>query len=159
MLLKTGSAIIERLKQKCPSADGKVFASADLADVAENAQAAPALYVVLQSYTPEETMPTGAIRWQEIWYVVAMVKHVGRQDRALALMEAGAVMLEEVLAALGKYRYQLEDSRRKNFGMLEVIAAAEPYIGDVYAYFPLGFKATVTTPGSDSAPFLQGKAA
>jgi hypothetical protein len=143
VLLITGQAIVDRLKEKCPSANGRVFSAADLSDVAEAAQKAPALHVILRSYEPVEVTPVGAIMWNEVWCVIAVVKHVARQDRPLAQMAEAAPLLSDAVAALTRYRYPLSE---ETWGTLEITSAPRPLFSDTYAYFPICVTAKVVTP-------------
>ncbi|MDR3322818.1 MAG: hypothetical protein LBS89_01260, partial [Zoogloeaceae bacterium] len=65
-MLATGERIIEHLKTACPSVGGHVFAMADLAEVEEAGQIAPALHVILHSYAPPEVVGRD-VRWDVVW--------------------------------------------------------------------------------------------
>ncbi|GHU38475.1 hypothetical protein AGMMS50256_37820 [Betaproteobacteria bacterium] len=141
-LLSLSPCLVERLKLRCPSVNGKVFSTADLSGVQEAAQAAPALHVVLWDYAPVEVLPGRAdIRWRETWLVVAVVKNAARKDRAGAQIEAGDPLVAEVLDALAGWRPEARIIQ----GALKAIPGPRPVCTDTHAYFPLAFEANVVT--------------
>jgi hypothetical protein len=143
-LLTTGAAIVERLKAACPSARGNVFSTRDLEDVEEGRQVAPALHVLLYSYSPSETCAGGA-RWEEVWFVVAVVRHSARTERATALALEGSALLHEAFAALSGW-HPVQDGQRSTTP-LTAIDGPRPGFSETHAYFPLAFAATLFTTG------------
>ncbi|MDR1063246.1 MAG: hypothetical protein LBL48_04830 [Azoarcus sp.] len=142
MLLATGRHIVERLETCCPEAAGRVFTAADLAGVTEAAQVAPALHVVLLDYAPAETAPGGSIRWEEVWCVVALVKHAARSERAGAQMDAACPLLDAAIRALSGYRYPLAEGV---WGTLKIVPGPRPHFDNAFAYFPVAVATTVVT--------------
>ena len=140
MLLATGQHIVERLKSACP--DAHVFTAADLAGVAESAQIAPALHVLLLDYAPTETAPGGSIRWEEVWCVVALVKHAARSARAAAQQDAACPLLDAAIRALSGYRYPLSEGV---WGTLRIVPGPRPHFDSAFAYFPIALAANVVT--------------
>ncbi|MDR1889647.1 MAG: hypothetical protein LBQ81_09770 [Zoogloeaceae bacterium] len=143
-LLSVGPLLIARLKDRCPSVKGRVLSSGDLAGVKEVAQVAPALHVLLQGYTPLETLPGGDVRWAETWNVVAVVKHAARQGRAGSQAEAAEPILREVMAALSGWHPGYPAAN----GPLKAVSGFFPGFSAGYAYFPLAFLAQVVTEGA-----------
>jgi hypothetical protein len=60
-------------------------------------------------------------------------------------MEAAAPLVEEAVAALSQFRYPLA---RGQWGILEIEDAPRPAFSETHAYFPLSFRARITTPGT-----------
>jgi hypothetical protein len=141
MLLASGAHLIERLTAACPSAEGNVFATGDLAEVPEKSQIAPALHVVLVSYTPKEYIGP-AIRWEESWAVAAVVKHAARKDRATALQSEAAPLVAEVINALSGWRFPLAQDV---WAAAKIIPGPRPAFSETHAYFPICVGITVAT--------------
>ncbi|MDR1424296.1 MAG: hypothetical protein LBI92_06825 [Azoarcus sp.] len=145
MLLQSGHYIVERLKARCPEAAGRVLTTADLAGVAEAAQIAPALHVVLLDYMPAETTPGGSVRWDETWCVVALVRHAARQDRAAAQAASACPLLNAAVRALAGYRYRIVGDA---WGKLAIVPGPRPYLDEAFAYFPFAVRAACVTQGT-----------
>jgi hypothetical protein len=133
--------LAERLKHRCPSAHGNVFAAADLAGVAEAAQVAPALHVMLYDYAPIEAVG-GETRWRETWLVVAVVRHSARNDRAQAQQQQAAPVVREALAALSGWF-----PGHPVVGHLEFVPGPRPAFSDSHAWFPFAVVIEVVTSG------------
>ncbi|MDR1936852.1 MAG: hypothetical protein LBS49_14990 [Candidatus Accumulibacter sp.] len=142
MLLKSGALLIDRLIETCPAACGNVFAAADLAEVQEALQITPALHVLLLDYQPVETTPTGAIRWDETWCVVAVVKHAARRDRASAQQHEAAPLLGEVIRGLSNWRFPLGPGRA---GRCKIVPGPRPGVSTTHAYFSIGVSVVSVT--------------
>jgi hypothetical protein len=145
-MLAAGTRIAERLKARCPTARGKVFSARDLADVEESRQITPALHVVLYSYRPLETR-AGSARWEQVWLVVAVVKHAARTERALALIDEGAALVDEALAALSGWH-----PGPPAILPLTVIDGPRPGFSETHAYFPLAFAVTTYSRNRNKQP-------
>ncbi|MBA3997030.1 MAG: hypothetical protein C0466_07655 [Candidatus Accumulibacter sp.] len=143
-LLNAGPCIIERLKDRCLSVSGNVFSAADLAGVAEKTQIAPALHVVLQGYTPGDDDGAGAVRWDETYLVVAVVKHAARKDRPQAQQEEAAPIVKDVLAALSGWRLPAKSQVNSK---LKLVPGPRPHFSETHAYFPLAFQVQPKTGG------------
>lgn len=148
MLLASGDHILQRLKAECPSVGGNVFSTADLADVAEQAQTAPALHLVLLDYRPKQSVGPSVL-WDETWCVVAVVRHAARRDRAWSFAEAAAPLLREAVLALSGWCYEIVPG---DAARLEAVAGPRPAFSAGFAYFPLAFRAVVSTPRSPGYP-------
>lgn len=144
MLLEAGGRILERLRQKCPSVSDNVFSADDLAGVQEGSQVTPALHVVPWGYTPAD-QAGGDVLWNEIWLVVAVVKNVGRKDRAMARQSAAVPILSEVLSALSGWRVTLSGSASG----LSVVPGPRPLASASHAYFPLAFAVSSHSSGCE----------
>ncbi|MDR3323129.1 MAG: hypothetical protein LBS89_02880 [Zoogloeaceae bacterium] len=141
-LLAIAPLLLERLAHDCPSAQGNVFATADLPGVTEQSQVTPALHVVLLDYAPVESVGTET-RWEELWCVVAVVKHSARKNRSAAQQEAAESLLAEVLKSLSGVWIDLPLGGRER---LQVTPGPAPHFTETHGYFPLAFKVLVTTP-------------
>jgi hypothetical protein len=146
MILDAGARMIERLKARCPAARGNVFAARDLSDVEEALQITPALHVLLSRYRPLEVR-AGNVRWEQGWLVVAVVKHAARKDRALALIDEGATLVDEVLGALSGWH-----PGAPLIAPLAVTDGPQPGFSETHAYFPLAFTATVLSRDQQRKP-------
>lgn len=139
-LTEAGPLIVDRLTTLCPAAERGVFATDDLAGVAEKDQVCPALHVVLYDYEPVDAV-AGDVQWQEIWLVVAVVKNVAK-DRSTAKRAAAAPMLRQALAALSGWRPETGGPA------LKVVRPPRPSFSSTHAYFPLAFGFSVGTSGA-----------
>ncbi|MBW7901260.1 MAG: hypothetical protein H3C26_07275 [Rhodocyclaceae bacterium] len=143
-LLNAGSYLIERAREACPAARGNVFSTDDLAGVAEKTQVAPALHVVLYGYQPAEDDGDGTVRWDEVWLVVAVVKHAARRDRPLAQQKEAVPLVAEVLAAFSGWRLPAESGVHCR---LKVVPGPRPHFSETHAYFPVALRTQPKTAG------------
>jgi hypothetical protein len=145
-LLATGALIVERLKTSCPAARGNVFSARDLADIDESKQITPALHVMLYDYRPVATR-AGSAKWEETWIVVAVVKHAARTDRPLALIDEGAALVDQVVAALSGWH-----PGRSVAVPITLSEGPRPGFSETHAYFPLAFTAVVFSQNQNKRP-------
>lgn len=146
-LLDAGPLIEARLNALCPSAQGNVFSTADLASVKEAQQVTPALHVVLHSYQPVENDGAGDNRWREIWLVIAVVKNVRQGTGAKAVRDTAPPLLSEVVAALDGWRCP------GTVGLVRAVPPPQPMITSGFGYFPLAFSNDVVTDGAENNDF------
>lgn len=142
-LLDAGPLLETRLRQRCPTAGDNVFTTDSLAGVKERSQVTPALHLVLHSY-PKVPGEDGMSLWQEIWLVVAVVKHARQgPGQQAALRAAAAPLLAEVLAALDGWKCP------GTIGRVNALTPPNPLFTESFGYFPLAFEVRVATDGCD----------
>lgn len=139
--LESAPLLVSRLKERCPSAQGNVFSTAELAGVQEKAQITPALHVVLHSYAPENDDDGPTNTWVEVYLVVAAVKHAGQRAGAAPVLNESAALLRESLAALAGWQCP------GTLGTIKLERPPKPLSADAFGYFPLAFSVRTITEG------------
>ena len=142
MLIESGDEIVQRLKDKCQSAKGNVFTTADLAGVMEKDQVTPALHVVLFSFAPSDEASGDAV-WDEIYLVVAVEKNVSKANRVGAQLSSAAPLVRDAVAALSGWK------PKSSSKALQPIAGPRAKFSETHVYLPLAFVAKPITEGSE----------
>lgn len=131
--------IVTRLKTRLP--DVQVLDAADLDDVTEDSQPAPAIHVIYNGFSVMQTQAHGkAAIFRMSWLVVACVKHAGSGTKAAREAKArAATIVAQANDALMGFR---PDTRPGTPGLVPA-TPPRPMRRGVFYYFPLLFTADV----------------
>lgn len=111
-----------------------VLTAADLGDVKESAQRAPAVHLIYGGYRVQEDVRT-AWRLEHTWYAVVVVRHAGTQRTGAAARAEAGQLVARVVAALAGTSLP---------GLTQPLALASPPPADYRAgvqYIPSAFTA------------------
>lgn len=140
MILIVEDAIVDRLEEALGD-EVRVLRAADLAEVKDRSQVAPAVHVIYGGYEPVSDVDGGSVQYLETrWIIVVVSKHARGSVEARSRIDG---WIDKVFTSLAGWRPGAAQRR------MRLRTAPSPVYQTGLAFFPLAFTTRTTLRGAN----------